>query len=143
MYHDRPGLKRYWCHGRRRTVNDLTHTLLAQRQRSLPYGILATCLLCLPCSSRRIARELGVHLRTSDRRCWWLRKAALSSEMDRPLAGTVEADELYHTAGNNGQAPQGGKKSLGRRPRGRRKKREPGCGHDDQDRPAIIAWVSR
>src|SRR5262250_1363104 len=29
------------------------------------------------------------------------------------------------------------------RPRGRRKKREPGRGHYDKDRPAIIAWVSR
>jgi hypothetical protein len=38
---------------------------------------------------------------------------------------------------------QGGKKTLGRRPRGRRKKREPGRGHYDKDRPAIIAWVSR
>ena len=28
-------------------------------------------------------------------------------------------------------------------PRGRRKKREPGRGHYDKDRPAIIAWVSR
>src|SRR5262249_11998749 len=27
--------------------------------------------------------------------------------------------------------------------RGRRKKREPGRGHYDKDRPAIIAWVSR
>jgi ISXO2-like transposase domain len=32
---------------------------------------------------------------------------------------------------------------LGRRPRGRRKKREPGRGHYEKDRPAIIAWVSR
>ena len=32
---------------------------------------------------------------------------------------------------------------MGRTPRGRRKKREPGRGHDDKDRPAIIAWVSR
>jgi transposase-like protein len=38
MYHHRPGLKRYWCHGCRRTFNDLT------------------------CSSRRIAREVGVHI---------------------------------------------------------------------------------
>ena len=38
---------------------------------------------------------------------------------------------------------QGGKKALGRRARGRRKKREPGRGHYDKDRPAIIAWVSR
>jgi hypothetical protein len=63
--------------------------------------------------------------------------------MERQLAGTVEADDLYHTAGQKGQAKQGGKKSLGHRPRGRRKKREPGRGHDDKDRPAIIAWVSR
>jgi hypothetical protein len=31
---------------------------------------------------------------------------------------------------------------LGRRPRRHRQTREPGRG-DDQDRPAIIAWVSR
>jgi hypothetical protein len=84
--------------------------------------------LCLSCSSRRIARELGVHGRTSDRWCWWLRNAAVSYETDRQVEGTVEADDLYHTAGNKGQAQHGGKKALGRRPRGRRKKREPGRG---------------
>jgi hypothetical protein len=54
------------------------------------------------------------------------------------VEGTVEADNLYHTAGQKGQARQGGKKALGRR-----KKHEPGRGHYDKDRPAIIAWVSR
>jgi transposase-like protein len=63
--------------------------------------------------------------------------------MHRQLEGTVEADDLYHTAGNKGQMPGGGKKSLGRPSRGRRKKRELGRGHYDKDRPAIIAWVSR
>src|SRR5712691_3391201 len=63
--------------------------------------------------------------------------------MQRPLEGTVEADDRYHTAGNKGQAQQGGKKALGRRARGRRKKHEPGRGHYDKDRPAIIAGVSR
>jgi hypothetical protein len=57
--------------------------------------------------------------------------------------GTVEAEDLYHTAGHKGQVTHGGKKVLGRKPRGRRKKREPGRGHDDKDRPAIIAWISR
>jgi transposase-like protein len=142
-YHYRPGLKRYWCHGCRRTFNDLTHTPFAQSKRSLSYWILATFLLCLACSSRRIAREVGVHIRTSYRWCWWLRHAALSSEMQRRVEGTVEADELYHTAGNKGQATQGGTKALGRRARSRRKKREPGRGHYDKDRPAIITWVSR
>ena len=142
-YHYRPGLHRYLCKGCRRTFNDLTHTLLAQTKRSLAHWIVATLLLCLSCSSRRIARELGVHIQTSYRWCWWLRNTALSYEMERQLAGTVEADELYHTAGRKGQAKQGGEKPLGRRARGRRKKREPGRGHYDKDRPAIIAWVSR
>jgi transposase-like protein len=142
-YHYRPAFKRYRCKDCGRTFNDLTKTLLSQSQRSLTHWIVATFLLCLSCSSRRIARELGVHVRTSYRRCWWLRNAALSYEMDRHIEGPVEADELYHTAGNKGQAKQGGKKSLGRRPRRRRKKREPGRGHYDKDRPAMIAWVSR
>ncbi len=142
-YHCRPGLTRSWCHGCRRTFNDLTRTLFAQSQRPLPHWILATFLLCLSCSSRRMARELGVHIRTSYRWCWWLRHAALSYETDRHLEGTIEADELYHTAGNKGQAKQGGKRHLGRRPRRRRKKREPGRGHYDKDRPAMITWVSR
>jgi transposase-like protein len=140
-YHYQPGLKRYRCKERdcKRTFNDLTGTLLDGSKRSLAHWILATFLLCLACSSRRIARELGVHIRTSYRWCWWLRNAALPYEMERQLEGTVEADELYHTAGQKGQAQQGGKKHLGRRPRGRRKKREPGRGHYDKDRPAIIA----
>ena len=84
-----------------------------------------------------------MHGRTSYRWCWWLRNTAISYETDRQLAGTVEADELYHPAGQKGQAKHGGKKALGRRPRRRRKKCEPGWGHYDKDRPAIIAWVSR
>jgi hypothetical protein len=50
---------------------------------------------------------------------------------------------ITRLASQKGQAHHGGKKSLGRRARGRRKKREPGRGHYDKDRPAIIAWVSR
>src|SRR5207302_302614 len=90
-YHYRPGCKRYWCNGCKCTFNDLTNTLLHQSKRSLPHWILATFLLCLACSSRRIAREVGVHIRTSYRWCWWLRNAALSYEMYRQLEGTVEA----------------------------------------------------
>jgi transposase-like protein len=60
-------LKRDWCHGCRRTFNDLTYTLLSQSGRSLAHWLIATLLLCLTCSSRRIAREVGVHVRTSER----------------------------------------------------------------------------
>src|SRR6201993_1349188 len=144
-YHYQRGLQRYRCKEKacKRTFNDLTGTLLDGSKRSLAHWMLATFLLCLSCSSRRIAREVGVHIRTGYRWCWWLRNAAVSYEMERQLAGTVEADDLSHTAGNKGQAQGGGKKSLGRRARGRRKKREPGRGHYEKDRPAIIAWGSR
>jgi transposase-like protein len=94
-YQYRPGCKRYWCHSCKRTFNDLTETLLHQSKRPLSYWILATFLLCLACSSQRIARERGVHIRTSYRWCWWLRNAALSSEMSRQLEDIVEADDLY------------------------------------------------
>jgi hypothetical protein len=90
-----------------------------------------------------MARELGVQSRTSYRWCWWLRNTAVSYETDRQLEGTVEADDLYQSAGQKGQAQHGGKKALGHRPRGCRKKREPGRGHYDKDWPAIMVWGSR
>jgi len=74
----------------RRTFNDLTGTLLDGSKRSVMYWILATFLLCLSCSSRCIARESGVHVRTGYRWCWWLRNAALSYEMNRQLEGTLK-----------------------------------------------------
>jgi transposase-like protein len=141
--HYRPGWRRYRCNSCRRTFNDLPQTLLSHSQCSLTHWILATFLLCLSCSSRRLARELGVHIRPSSRWCRGLRNAARSYERERQVAGTVEADDLYHTAGHKGQAKQGGKKSLGRRARGRRKQREPGRGHYDKEQPAMIAWGSR
>ena len=133
---------RSWCY-RCTRPNDLTDPLRHRSQRPRSYWMLATLLVCLACASRRIARELGMHVRTSDRWCWWLYKAAWSSASHRRLEGTVEAEDLSHTAGNKGHAKRGGKKVLGRCVRGRCTKREPGRGHDDTDWPARIAWVSR
>jgi transposase-like protein len=65
------GLKRYRCKEKdcKRTFNDLTGTLLDGSKRSVIHWILATFLLCLSCSSRRIAKELGGHVRTGYRWC--------------------------------------------------------------------------
>jgi transposase-like protein len=95
-YHYQPGLTRYRCKDTncKRPFNALTNTLRHQSKRSLAPWILATFLLCLACSSRRMARERGGRHRRSSRWCWWLRHAARSSEMQRQLAGTVEAEGL-------------------------------------------------
>jgi hypothetical protein len=55
----------------------------------------------------------------------------------------MEAADLYHTTEKKGQAKGGGKKALSRQQRGRCQQREPGRGHYDKDRPAMIAWGSR
>jgi transposase-like protein len=144
-YQAQPGLQRYRGKekGCQRPFNDLTGTRLDGSTRSVLPWILATFLLCLACASRRIAREVGAHVRTRYRWCWWLRHAALSYESGRKGAGTVEADALYHPAGHKGQAKTGGTQSWGRTPRGRRKQREPGRGHDDKERPASLVGGSR
>ena len=84
-YHYQPGLQRYRCkeQGCKRTFNALTGTLLDGSKRSLAHWMLATFLLCLSCSSRRIAKELGGHVRTGYRWCWWLRNVSLSYEIGR------------------------------------------------------------
>ena len=142
-YHRRPGLKRYWCVDCGRTFNDLTGTLLDKSKVSPRRLVVMTFLLCLACSSRRIAREVGCHVRTSYRWCWWLRNAALSYEQATPREGTIEADEIYVTAGCKGQAVGGGTKELGREPRKRGKKQGRGRGHFNKDAPCVIAWVAR
>ena len=62
---------------------------------------------------QRTDQQLWNTLRTSYRWCWWLRNAAVSYEMGRQVEGTVEADDLYHNAGNKGQAKGGGTKVVG------------------------------
>ena len=117
--------------------------MLSGTKLSLYFLVFTTFLLCLSCSSRRICRELGVHVRTAFHWCWWLRNAAVSYEVHRQLDGVVEADEIYQTAGNKGQSRTGGSREPGHSPRKRGKKQPPGPGHYEKDSPAIIAWVSR
>jgi transposase-like protein len=94
--HYQPGLQRDRCKEQacKRTFNDLTGTLLDGSKRSLAHWRLATFLLYLSWASRRMAREIGGHIRTSSRWCWWLRTVALSYERHRQCQGTVEADDL-------------------------------------------------
>jgi hypothetical protein len=61
--------------------------------------------LCLSCSSRRIARELGVHSRTSYRWCWWLRNSAVSYNWLRVLQLALTFCSLCSNALPQGTLP--------------------------------------
>ena len=92
--------------------------------------------LCMSCSPRELPPRCDPYLSLC-------REIPGCGQRVRLLKAGLFIYNLYHTAGKKGQGKTGGKKSLGRQPRSRRKKREPGRGHYDKDRPAIIAWVSR
>ena len=100
-YRYRPGCKRYLCHSCKRTFNELTATLWHQSQRPLAYWILATFLLCLACSSQRIARQVGVHIQTGYRWWWWLpcpmsciAKLILQTALEPAIAGRANKGEF-------------------------------------------------
>jgi transposase-like protein len=142
-YWRKPGLHRYFCKSCERTFNDLTGTIFERSQIALSTWLFVAFLLALGCSTLRITKEIGVHFTHVYKRVWQLRNLALFFEINNSLDGTVEADEIYVTAGSKGQNKGGGKKDLGRNPRKRGKKKGPGRGHYRKDTPCVIAWVSR
>jgi len=58
-YTNDPGANAPGAIAAKRTFNDLTTTLLHQRQRPLAYWISPPFCCALACSSRRMAREVG------------------------------------------------------------------------------------
>ena len=144
-YHYQPGLQRYRCKEKdcKRTFNDLTGTLLDGSKRSVMHWILATFLLGLSCSSRRIARELGVHGRTSYRWSWWLRNTASPMKPTaswqapwKPMTSTtppVTRDKRRAVARRRwGAARVAGERNA-----------SPVVAIMTRIRPVIIAWVNR
>jgi hypothetical protein len=82
---------------------------LHHSKRPLVYWILTTFLLCLACSSRRIAREVGVHISTSYRWCWWLRNAAFTVTTVQKAADIAvrTGSRLYTDSASSYQALKG------------------------------------
>src|SRR4030095_10309769 len=84
--------------------------------------------LCMSCSPRELPPRGDPYL-------YLYREIPVFGQRVRLLKAGLFIYNLYHTAGQKGQAQGGGKKSLGRRARGRRKKRETGRGHYAKARP--------
>jgi len=126
--------KRSWCIAAS-ALSTTSPYPVTPRQRPLCTGSSPPfCCACLFVTAH--GAEVGVHIRTSDRWCWWLRNAALSYEMP------VQVRALWKRMPRSHGCQKGQRNTVGRRrwdaAHVARKKREPGRGHDDTDRPAII-----
>jgi hypothetical protein len=108
-----------------------------------PQDPSATFLVCLSCSSRRIARELAVHIRTSYRWCWICTMLLYPTRDAAPIGGHHRSVGTLSHSRHQGPDETGGKKRLGRWPYCRRKKRKPSRGHYDKGKPTLIAWLSQ
>lgn len=142
-YLRKPGLRRHYCKSCDRTFNDLTGTIFDNSQISPKAWLLMMFLMCLQQSSRGISKEILVSFKSVYSRTKQIMRIALGYESKRRIFGTIEADEIYVTAGKKGKAPGGGSRNLGRDPRTRGKKNWRGRGHYRKDQPCIIAMVSR
>src|SRR4030095_12102285 len=91
--------------------------------------------LCMSCSPRELPPRCDPYL-------YLYREIPVLGKSVRLRKAGLFIYNLYHTAGHKGQAKKGGTKSLGRKPRGRRKQRQPGRGHYDKGRPRIFARAS-
>jgi len=111
-YFREPACLRYQCDSCGLSFNDKTATVFEHSKLPLSAWFLGFYLAQLSKSISTIAKELPCHYRTAHRIVWLVREQVVRLEAGRVLKGTVEADEIYVTAGHKGQAPGGGAKHL-------------------------------
>ena len=111
-YFREPACRRYQCGFCGMSFNDKTGTIFEHSKLPLSAWFLGFYLAQLSKSTSTIAKELPCHYRTAHRIVWLVREQMVRLEDGRVLKGTVEADEIYVTAGHKGQAPGGGAKEL-------------------------------
>ncbi len=111
-YFRQPACRRYQCGCCGLSFNDKTGTIFEHTKLPLAAWFLGFYLAQLSQSTAAIARELPCDYHTAQRIVWLVREQVVRLEEGRVLQGTVEADEIYVTAGHKGQAPGGGRKAL-------------------------------
>ena len=97
-----PYRQRYQCKGCSAHFDDLSDTIFAGHHQPLRVWILCLYLMGLNLSNRQIAQELeldkdDVHTMTTQ-----LRQGIVDGQPTVQLAGEVECDEVYVTAGHKG-----------------------------------------
>lgn len=112
VYHREPACRRYECGDCHISFNDKTGTIFEHTKLPLAAWFLGFYLAQLSQSTATIARELPCDYHTAHRMVWLVREQVVRLEAGRVLQGTIEADEVYVTAGHKGQAQGGGRKAL-------------------------------
>src|SRR5919112_3182038 len=98
-----PQRQRYHCRGCRQRFDDLTGTIFAGHHQPLRAWILCLYFMGLNLSNQQIAQELGIDPDDTQVMTEQLRAGILAARPAEVLAGVVECDEIYVTAGHKGQ----------------------------------------
>lgn len=125
--------------GQTATFYELTGTIFEHSHLSARHWLWGIFLFVSGCSSREMATELKVNLKTAQRLVALLQLILITQRYRFKLKGKVEFDEIYLIGGLKGRA---GKLELARAPR-KRALRWPGRGTWDSDKVPILGLVDR
>ncbi len=103
--------QRYRCQTCGRQFDDLSGTIFAGRHQPLRAWISCLYLMGLNVSNQQIAQELDLNKDDVQQMTSQLRQAIVEKRPEVQLAGEVECDEVYITAGHKGN-PEAVKKKV-------------------------------
>jgi transposase-like protein len=98
-----PERQRYACQGCGKQFDDLTDSVFAGRHQPLRVWVGCLYLMGLNLSNQQIAQELELHKDDVHQMTAQLRQAIVKHQPEVQLAGEVEFDEVYVSAGHKGQ----------------------------------------
>jgi transposase-like protein len=125
--------------GQTATFYELTETIFENSHLAARRWLWGMFLFVAGCSTREIATELQVNLKTAQRMVALLQLTLMTCRYRFRLTGSVEFDEVYFIGGLKGRA---GQLELGRAPR-QRGLRWPGRGTWDSDKVPLLGLVDR
>lgn len=108
-----PQRQRYHCKDCGTHFDDLTDTIFAGHHQPLRIWILCLYFMGLNLSNRQIAKELELDEDDAQAMTTRLRQGIVNGKSEVQLAGAVECDEVYVTAGHKGH-PEAVRKKGGK-----------------------------
>jgi transposase-like protein len=104
--------QRYRCMACQARFDDLTDTIFAGHHQPLRIWILCLYFMGLNLSNQQVAREFDLNVGDVQAMTEQLRASILAARPAEILAGVVECDEIYVTAGHKGQPAAVAKKAA-------------------------------